>query len=75
MTNLQKYRKKQGFTQLQLASMTGLKKNTLALYERGERDINKAAANIVYRLSLALSCHMEDLLEISDIPNITEEWQ
>lgn len=63
LTNLSKYRKMRHLTQLQLACMTGLNKNTIALYEQGQRDINKASADIVRRLSNVLSCNMEDIME------------
>ena len=66
MTNLKKLRKKKGITQHQLALSVGVKKNTIALYEQGRRNINKASAEIVYQLSLALSCRMEELLEVQN---------
>ena len=63
MTNLTKYRKLKHFTQSQLACMAGLSKSAIAQYEQKQRDINKASAETLFRLSQILSCKMEDLLE------------
>jgi len=35
----------------------------IQLFEQGQRDINKTAAVTLYKLSKALCCRMEDLLE------------
>lgn len=64
LTNLAKYRTQRGFTQAQLALAAGINKHTISLYEREERNINNASAETVYRFAKALSCSMEDLLEI-----------
>jgi len=63
MTNLTKYRKLSGLTQSQLALAAGINKHTVSLYERGDRKINNASAETIYRFAQALSCSMEDLLE------------
>lgn len=63
MSNLKKKRKEKHMTQRELALSVGLNKNTIALYERNERDINNASAITIYRLSKILLCNMEDLLE------------
>lgn len=67
MTNLTKYRKIKHLTQSQLAYMVGVNKHTIALYEQGQRNINKASADIVYRLSKSLGCNMEDLMEETNV--------
>ena len=64
MTKIQSMRKSKGFTQRQLAEITGVSIKTLREYEVGTRDINKAAVLTVFRLSIALNCRMEDLLEL-----------
>jgi transcriptional regulator with XRE-family HTH domain len=65
MSKLQDRRKAAGFSQAQLASrVEGLTVRTLQHYEQGSLDINKAAALIVWRLSVALGCEVVDLLEI-----------
>lgn len=65
MSNLQDRRKKAGFSQTQLAArVEGLSVRTLQHYEQGTLDINKAAALIVWRISVALGCEVGDILEI-----------
>lgn len=63
MKNLQKIRKERGLSQNQLVALSNVSKSLITKYESGERDINKAAAMVVYQLAVALHCPMEDLLE------------
>ena len=67
MSKLQEKRKAAGFSQRQLALMSGVSIRTLQYYEQGVLDINKASAATVYRLAFALGCKIEDLLEIDNI--------
>lgn len=65
MSKLQDRRKAAGLSQSQLAAkVEGLTVRTLQYYEQGALDINKAAAIIVWRLSVVLGCQVSDLLEI-----------
>lgn len=65
MSKLQDRRKAAGLSQSQLAAkVEGLTVRTLQYYEQGALDINKAAAIIVWRLSVVLDCQVSDLLEI-----------
>lgn len=65
MSKLQDRRKAAGLSQSQLAAkVEGLTLRTLQYYEQGALDINKAAAVIVWRLSVALNCDVVDLLEV-----------
>lgn len=61
---LQEIRKANGFSQSQLAKASNVNVRLLQDYEQGRRDINKAEAFTVYKLSKALNCTMEDLIEI-----------
>lgn len=63
MKNLQRIRKEQGLSQNQLVDISGVSRSMVTKFESGERDINKAAAIVVYQLAKALHCNMEDLLE------------
>lgn len=60
---LQQFRKNLGLTQAQLAADSGVSLRSIQLYEQGEKDINRAAADTVRRLSKVLRCTMEELLE------------
>ena len=63
MGKLQDRRKAAGLSQSQLAAkVEGLTVRTLQYYEQGALDINKAAAIIVWRLSVVLECQVSDLL-------------
>ena len=60
---LRRLRKAAGLTQAELAIRAGISTRTVQQYEDGSKDINKAAAITVQRLSLILGCRMGDLLE------------
>lgn len=64
MTNLSRLRKEKALSQAELAKKAEINKRTLQQYEQGARDINKAGAITVYRLSKALGCDMTEILEI-----------
>lgn len=47
----------------ELAEKTGIKSRVLSAYERNERDIGRAAAEKVLKISTVLGCSVADLLE------------
>lgn len=59
---LQEIRLSKGLSQTQLAERASVQLTTIQKYERGARDINKASAEIIYKLAVALGCSMEDLI-------------
>lgn len=61
---LKEYRTKSGMSQSQLAEASGVNVRMIQYYEQGVKDINKASAETLYKLSRALGCKMEDLLEL-----------
>jgi len=63
MTRLQKVRKEQGLSQSELAGYAQIPLRTLQALEQGTRDINKASAETVLRLSRALRVQMQDIME------------
>ena len=63
--NLRKYRNLSGLSQTQLASDSGVPLRQIQLFEQRQRDINKTSAATLFRLSKALHCRMEDLLDFS----------
>ena len=64
MNNLKMIRESKGLTQKALAEASGVNKRMVEHYEQGFHDINKAEAMTVYKLSRALGCQMEDLLQM-----------
>lgn len=72
MSNLQTIRRKRKLTQLDLASKSGVSLSAIQKYERGSKDINKAAGETLRKLSVILECNMIDLLECAD-EEIVEE--
>lgn len=66
MTNLKNIRIAQNITQSKLAEISGVNLRTLQDYEQGRKDINKAEALTVYKLSLALECEVKHLLELEE---------
>lgn len=55
------------YTQAALAKASGIPLRQIQLFEQKQRDINKTSADTLYRLSKALCCKMEDLLELGSI--------
>ena len=62
-SRLKTIRKRRHLTQEALASNAGVSLNTIRAYERRSKDINKAQADILRRLSKTLGCSIEDLLD------------
>lgn len=59
---LQPLRKAAGFSQSQLAAMTGIKLQVLQQYERGARNLNGAKLSTLLKLCNALRCRLCDLI-------------
>lgn len=59
---LQPLRKAAGFSQSQLAAMTGIKLQVLQQYERGARNLNGAKLSTLLKLCNALRCKLCDLI-------------
>ena len=66
MSKLQDLRKKQNFSQSELAEKSNVNLRMIQYYEQGMRDINKAQAITLYRIAKALNCHIEDLLNLEN---------
>ncbi|MBQ3205297.1 MAG: helix-turn-helix transcriptional regulator [Peptococcaceae bacterium] len=62
-TSLKRLRTTYGCTQAELAQKSGVSLRSIQMYEQRNKDINKASADTLYRLSKALGCTMEDLIE------------
>lgn len=63
VTRLKTRRTNNGLSQSELASDSGVALRQIQLFEQRRRDINSAAAITLLRLSRALYCQMEDLME------------
>lgn len=66
-TNLKRIRRANGFSQKQLAEVSGVALQMIQLYEQRQNDINKAQASTLSALAKSLNCRLEDLME----PQIT----
>jgi transcriptional regulator with XRE-family HTH domain len=62
-TNLKRIRIAYGCTQKELAKRSGVSLRSIQMYEQRNKDINKASAETLYRISRVLGCGMENLLE------------
>lgn len=62
-TNLKRIRTSYGCTQAELARRSGVSLRSIQTYEQRNKDINKASAESLYRISRVLGCTIEDLLE------------
>ena len=63
LTCLQERRKISGMSQRELAKVSGVSVRQIQMLEQRQRDINKTQAETIMKLSKALHCRMEDLLE------------
>ena len=62
-TNLKRIRMAYGCTQADLAKKSDVSLRSIQMYEQRNKDINKANADTLYRISKVLGCSMEDLIE------------
>ena len=62
-TRLRDRRSNCSLSQSELAAEADVPLRQIQLFEQGQRDINKTSAITLYKLSKALHCKMEDLLE------------
>ncbi len=63
VTRLRLYRDRLSCSQSELSRGSGVALRQIQLFEQKQRDINKASADTLYKLSRTLNCRMEDLLE------------
>ncbi len=62
-TNLKRIRSSYGCTQKELAEKAGVTVRSIQMYEQRRKDINKASAETLFRISKVLGCTIEDLVE------------
>ena len=62
-TNLKRIRTGYGCSQAELAEMSGVGLRSIQMYEQRNKDINKASAESLLRISKVLGCRIEDLIE------------
>ena len=53
-----------GMSQAELAKQAGVGLRSIQMYEQRNKNINHASAETLLRLSRALHCSMEDLMEL-----------
>ena len=62
-SNLKRIRENRGLSQSELAEQSGVNLRNIQMYEQRGNNIDKAQAQILYKLSRILGCNIEDLLE------------
>lgn len=67
MSKLKKIRESKNLSRKELAELAGVNPVTIANYETGAHDINRATVSIVRSLAAALGCKIVDLLELEDV--------
>lgn len=65
-TNLKRIRMERGFSQSELAELSEIPLRTIQQYEQRQKNINKAQVAYLIKLSRALYCNIEDLIEYVD---------
>lgn len=71
---LKQLREKCGLTRQELADLCGVNYRSLQDYEQGHKDITHAKGAVLYRLSLALGCTVEELLQEYLVPDCQTEY-
>lgn len=66
MSRLKNKRETKQLSQRKLAELSGVSVRMIQYYEQGVKDINKAHAMSVYKLSEALECDICDILEFDE---------
>jgi transcriptional regulator with XRE-family HTH domain len=66
-SKLKKMRLMRTLTQDELSKISGVNIKSLSAYEQNPSKLNTASAATVYKLSNALNCEIEDLLNIETI--------
>lgn len=69
--SLQKIRENNNISRKELAELTGISYRSIQDYEQGHKKLSSAKANTLYKLSLALGCSVEDLIE-DELVNINK---
>lgn len=73
--NLKEFRKQKGYTQKQLANLTGVNLRMIQGYEQGTKDINKASFETIYKLCVVLDIEFCSLLNWNDeLKDFWEQW-
>lgn len=62
-TKLKRVREAARLSQSELAKKSGVSLRSIQMYEQRQNDIDKAQGHTLYKLSVALGCNIEDLLE------------
>lgn len=63
ITKLKQMRQRAGFSQSELAELSGVPLRTIQQYEQRQKNINKAQVEYLLMLAQALCCRVEDLVE------------
>lgn len=66
VARLQEYRRRICLSQKELAEKADVPLRTIQQYEQRRKDINKAQAEYVIKLSQVLCCKPQELMEIND---------
>lgn len=63
MTALKRMREARGISRRQISEQCGINLRSLQDYEQGHKDISRANGALLYKLALALGCHIEEILD------------
>lgn len=74
-SNLQRLRKAAGFSQSQLAKLTGINVQVLQQYERGARDLNGAKLVTLLKICNALECRLADIITDEETQEQLKEYE
>ena len=74
MTALKKLREASGLSRREVSEICGINLRSLQDYEQEHKDITRANGELLYKLSLALGCTVEDILKPYLLPGMDEMY-
>lgn len=74
MNKLKEMRRKAGFSQSQLADVTGINVGTLRHYEQGSKNFDNARIDTILKVCLTLDCKFENVVENEEYINLFKTY-
>ena len=73
MTKLQRLRVQKGYSQSELAEISGVPFRRIQHYEQQSRPIDSAKLEVICKLCVALDCKIEDIIENEEVVELLKQ--
>lgn len=75
VSKLKEMRQKAGFSQSQLANLTGINVGTLRHYEQGSKNFDHARLDTILKTCIILDCKLENIIESEEYLNLYRAYK